>query len=231
MHEMPGYLQWIIDLVHTLGLPGIFFATFLESTFVPLPSELTMIPAGSLIYEGKMSVVGVMACSIAGTILGALVNYYIARLLGRPIIVRFQKYFFLNDTKMYKIESFFNHHGEVSTLTGRLVPGLRHLISFPAGLARMDVKTFAFFTGIGGGLWMAALTAVGYFIGGKERLVRAYMPKVIAGGVVLAILIVLGYIMYIRRVSDSDSSGDKLKQTLKDLQPQHPHHPFTAPPE
>jgi membrane protein DedA with SNARE-associated domain len=226
MEQMPGYVQWIVDVVHTLGLPGIFFATFLESTFVPIPSEFTMIPAGYLVYQGKMSLLAVMFFSISGTILGSLVNYYIARLLGRPIIVRFQKYFFLNDTKMYKIESFFAHHGEVSTFSGRLVPGLRHLISFPAGLARMDVKIFSFYTGLGGGLWMGALTAVGYFIGGKEHLVRRYMPKVIAGGIVLAIIIIVGYVMYVRRAAASDGS-DKLKETLRELTPHPKHH---APP-
>jgi membrane protein DedA with SNARE-associated domain len=225
MEELPGYLQWIVDLVRTLGMPGIFFATFLESTFVPIPSELTMIPAGYLVYEGKMNLAAVIAFSILGTILGSLVNYYIARLLGRPLIMKFQKYFFLNDTRMYKMETFFNHHGEVSTLTGRLVPGLRHLISFPAGLARMDVKIFSLYTGIGGGLWMAALTAVGYFIGGKEHLVRAYMPKVIAAGIALAICIVACYVWYLKRITVDDGS-DKLKETLHELEPHPRHHLF-----
>jgi membrane protein DedA with SNARE-associated domain len=228
LEQMPEFIQWIVHMVHHLGLPGIFFATFLESTFVPIPSEFTMIPAGYLVYQGKMNLIAVMALSIVGTITGSLVNYYIARLLGRPIIVRFQKYFFMNDTKMYKIESFFNHHGEVSTLTGRLIPGLRHLISFPAGLARMDVRIFSFYTGIGGGIWMGALTAVGYFIGGKEHLVREWMPKVIAGGIILAILIIIGYVMYMRRISKADNAN-ALKETLKELEPHHKHHLFKPP--
>lgn len=204
---MPDYLQWIIDLVHQLGYPGLFFATFLESTFVPLPSEVTMIPAGYLIYQGKMSVLMVMLCSILGTITGGLVNYYIALYLGRPVLLRFQKYFFLNEAKIAKIERFFERHGEISTLSGRLIPGLRHLISFPAGLARMNVKTFCLFTGIGGGLWMAILTAVGFYIGGKEELVRVYMPKVIMGGIALAVLAIAAYIMYVKYTAQKDETN------------------------
>lgn len=207
---MPEYLQWIVDLVHHFGYPGIFFATFLESTFVPLPSEVTMLPAGYLIYQGKMSTGMVMFCSITGTIAGSLVNYYIALYLGRPVLLRFQKYFFLNDAKVAKIEKFFAKHGEISTLSGRLIPGLRHLISFPAGLARMNVKTFCLFTGIGGGIWMAILTAVGYYIGGKEELVRAYMPKVVMAGIAIAVLAIGCYVLYIRKISahKDDSHGN-----------------------
>lgn len=201
---MPDYIQWIVDLVHQLGYPGIFFATFLESTFVPLPSEVTMIPAGYLVYQGKMNLFLVMFNSIAGTICGGLVNYGIALYLGRPVLLKFQKYFFLNDAKVAKIEGFFAKHGEISTLSGRLIPGLRHLISFPAGLARMNVKTFCIFTGIGGGVWMAILTAVGYYIGGKEELVKQYMPKVIIGGIALALFAIMCYILYIKKVAAKD---------------------------
>lgn len=202
MHELPSYLQWIIELVHRMGYPGIFFATFLESTFVPIPSEFTMMPAGYLIHEGKMRVLPVMVLSISGTVCGALVNYYVARYLGRPVIMRFKRYFFLNDTKIYKIETFFAKHGEVSTLTGRLVPGLRHLISFPAGLARMDVSTFCLFTAVGGGLWMGALTALGYILGGHPTAEQSY--EIVVGGVVIAIILALTYIIYVRRTAQKD---------------------------
>lgn len=204
MEQLPDSLKWIVDLVHTLGYPGIFFACFLESTFLPIPSEVTMIPAGYLVYQGEWSLVMVLLCSITGTIAGALANYYIALKLGRPVLLRYKKYFFLNEAKIGKIERFFAKHGEISTLSGRLVPGLRHLISFPAGLARMDLKKFCIFTGIGGGIWMVTLTAVGYYIGGKEELVREYTPKVVMGGIALAVLAVIAYILYMKNVSAQD---------------------------
>jgi membrane protein DedA with SNARE-associated domain len=204
-------------------LPGIFFAAFLESTFVPLPAEFTMIPAGFLIYQGKMNLAAVLGLSVAGTVVGSLVNYYLARFLGRPLIVRFQKYLFLNDTKIYKIEAFFAHHGEISTLIGRLVPGMRHLIAFPAGLARMDVRTFAFYTAAGGTVWMGFLTWVGYFLGGKDW--RKYATHIVGGGIVLAIILVVGYVIYIRLTAIRDDSGDKLKETLRELAPHGKHPP------
>ena len=206
---MPDYLQWIIDLVHHFGYPGIFVATFLESTFVPIPSEVTMIPAGYLIYQGEMNVWMVLLCSISGTIGGALANYYIALKLGRPVLLKYKKYFFLNDAKIEKIERFFAKHGEISTLSGRLIPGLRHLISIPAGIARMDIKKFCIFTGIGGGIWMVTLTAVGYYIGGKEELVREYTPKVVMGGIALAILAIVAYVLYMKKVAAEDKKDGK----------------------
>lgn len=207
MEQMPDYLQWIIDLVHKFGYPGIFVATFLESTFLPIPSEVTMIPAGYLVYQGEMNVWMVLLCSITGTIGGAIANYYIALRLGRPVLLKYKKYFFLNESKILKIEGFFAKHGEISTLSGRLVPGLRHLISIPAGIARMDIKKFCIFTGIGGGIWMATLTAVGYYIGGKEELVREYTPKVVMGGIALAALAVIGYVIYMKKNSVKDKTN------------------------
>ena len=208
MEQLPDYLKWIVDLVEYLGYPGIFVATFLESTFVPIPSEVTMIPAGYLVYRGEMNFIMVMICSIAGTISGAMFNYYLALYLGRPIIIKYQKYFFLNDAKIAKIDGFFAKHGEISTLSGRLVPGLRHLISIPAGLARMNLKRFCLFTGIGGGVWMATLAAVGYHIGGKEELVAKYTPKVVMGGIALAVLAVVAYIVYMKKAAKDNSNGN-----------------------
>lgn len=207
MEQLPDYLQWIIDLVHVLGYPGIFVACFLESTFLPIPSEVTMIPAGYLVYKGEMNAWIVLICSIAGTIGGAIANYFIALKLGRPVLLKYKKYFFLNDAKIEKIETFFAKHGEISTLSGRLVPGLRHLISIPAGIARMDLKKFSLFTGIGGGIWMATLMAVGYHIGGKEELVREYTPKVVMGGIALAVLAVIGYVIYMKKASAKDKTN------------------------
>lgn len=198
---MPEYLQWVITVVHKLGYPGIFLATFLESTFLPVPSEITMIPAGYLIYKGEWHWLPVLALSILGTVAGSLFNYYLALRLGRPFLMRYKKYFFLNDTKIYKIETFFAKHGEISTLSGRLVPGLRHLISVPAGLARMDVRRFCLFTAIGGGIWMVTLMAVGYFIGGKEELVREYTPKVVSAGIAMAVIAVTIYIVYVKHIA------------------------------
>jgi len=222
MEHIHHLVEWLVEFVHRMGMPGIFVAAFLESTFVPIPGEVTMIPAGYLVYQGKMNFWAVLALSVAGTVAGSLVNYYIARFLGRPIIVRFQKYLFLNDTKIYKIEAFFAHHGEISTLIGRLVPAMRHLIAFPAGLARMDVRTFSFYTFLGGTIWMSFLIWVGYFLGGRDW--RKYLPEIIGGGVLLALLFLGAYLWYVRRYGQKNGTSDALKETLKELEPHHKHH-------
>lgn len=187
-------IQWLVDFVHTLGYPGIFIMTFLESTFVPIPSEVTMIPAGYLVQQGHMSLFPVLIASILGTIGGAMANYFIAYYYGRRFLYAFGKYFFFGHDKMEKLDKFFASHGEISTFTGRLVPGLRHFISFPAGLAHMNLKKFCIYTGVGGALWMSTLLGVGYFIGGNKQLLRQYMPYVTAVAIGSVLLMIVVYI-------------------------------------
>lgn len=191
--------EWLVHFVHTLGYPGIFIMTFLESTFVPIPSEVTMIPAGYLVQQGEMSLFWVLFASITGTIGGALANYYIALHFGRRILLHYGKYFFFDQEKMYKLDRFFARHGEISTFTGRLIPGLRHFISFPAGLAHMDIKKFCIYTGAGGAIWMVTLTMVGYLIGGNKHMLRQYMPYITTACVVAVVLLITVYMWHHRR--------------------------------
>lgn len=187
--------EWLVEFVHGFGYFGIFIMTFLESTFVPIPSEVTMIPAGYLVHQGQMSLFMVLFASITGTIGGALVNYYIAYHYGRRFLYAYGKYLFFGHDKMEKLDKFFASHGEISTFTGRLIPGLRHFISFPAGLAHMDLKKFSLYTAVGGGIWMVTLTVVGYVIGGNKEMIHHYMPYVtgvVVTGVVLMIAIYIG---------------------------------------
>ncbi len=173
---------------------------FLESTFVPIPSEVTMVPAGYLVHQDKMNVWLVLISSITGAIGGSLANYYIAYHYGRRFLYAYGKYLFFNHDKMEKLDKFFAAHGEVSTLTGRLVPGLRHVISFPAGLAHMDIKKFCIYTGVGGGLWMITLVLVGYLIGGNKELVRHTMPYVVGAAIVGVVVMILLYVRHQRKI-------------------------------
>jgi membrane protein DedA with SNARE-associated domain len=202
-HEVTGGLQhvleWLVDFVHMLGYPGIFIMTFLESTFVPIPSEVTMIPAGYLVHQGEMNLFLVLFFSITGTICGALFNYYIALHYGRRFMYAYGKYFFFGHDKMQKLDRFFAKHGEISTFTGRLVPGLRHFISFPAGLAHMNLKKFCIYTGVGGAIWMATLVGVGYFIGGNKALIRKYMPYVTTVAICTVVLLIIVYVWHHRK--------------------------------
>ena len=146
-------IDWIVSTVGSLGYPGIFILMMLESSFVPFPSEVIMIPAGYLASKGEMQIVIVILCGIFGSLVGALINYYLAVWLGRPFLLNYGKYVMFKEEHLYKMETFFQRHGHISTFTGRLIPMVRQYISFPAGLARMNIPMFCFYTTLGAGIW------------------------------------------------------------------------------
>lgn len=192
---------WIVALVEHLGILGIFIMTFLESTFMPIPSEVTMIPAGYLVQQGKMELVPVLVASITGTLGGACFNYWLARYLGRSLFMRYGKYFFMTPEKLAKLEAFVAKHGAVSTFIGRLIPGVRHYISFPAGLARMNVRIFCIYTALGGAIWMCVLVATGYYIGENKELMAKFLPLMKVGIFVFIALVMAGYIWRNKRAA------------------------------
>jgi membrane protein DedA with SNARE-associated domain len=191
--------EWLVDFVHQFGYLGIFIMAFLESTFVPLPSEVTMIPAGYLVQQGHMNFLIVVLVSTFGALGGALANYYVAFHFGRRFLYAYGKYFFFSHKKMDSLDQFFKSHGDISTFTGRLIPGLRHFIAFPAGLAHMNLKKFCIYTGVGSGIWMTTLITIGYLIGGNKHLVREYTPYITAAVVIAVLVVVVLYVWRHRR--------------------------------
>ncbi len=189
MYEL--FLQ-LVDLVKTFGYLGVFIMTFVESTFIPIPSEVTLIPAGFLVSQQHMNFFVVLLASVAGTIGGSLFNYWVASHFGRIILLRFGKYFFINEKKLKSIEFFFERHGAISTFSGRLLPGIKHFISFPAGLGRMNIRLFIIYTTAGGLIWNSTLLTLGYLIGENETLIKKYIKHVN-----LTIIIVLSIIALI----------------------------------
>lgn len=189
----------IVSYVGQFGYAGIFIMMFIESTFFPFPSEIVMIPAGYLAYKGEMNLYIAIFAGIAGSVGGALLNYYIALHFGRKFILRFGKYFFIKEATMEKMESFFQKHGELSTFNGRLVPGVRQLISLPAGLARMNIVKFSFYTALGAGIWIVVLVALGYFLGSNEALVSEYLQTATIIALLSVALITLFYIVRHKR--------------------------------
>lgn len=191
------FVGWLVALVEHLGVLGIFIMTFLESTFMPIPSEMTMIPAGYLVHQGKMPLIPVFIASVVGTVAGAYFNYWIAKHFGRGLFLRYGKYFFMTPEKLAKLETFFARHGAVSTFTGRLIPGIRHYISFPAGLARMDTKQFLVYTALGGALWMTVLLTIGYHIGANKEMMVKYMPMIKLG--IFTFVFIVGAVYILRQ--------------------------------
>lgn len=197
---MEEIILWIVAWVKSMGYVGIFVMTMIESTFVPVPAEITMIPAGYLVQQGEMNGTILLLCATSGTITGALINYAIAYHLGRRLIMRYGKYFFVPEHKLIKMEHYFDKHGAISTFVGRLLPGIRHYISFPAGLARMKLKLFVLYTTLGGAIWLLILFTCGYYIGENEALIKQYIIYV---KIALLIGMVIGGAWYYRRLHRS----------------------------
>ena len=189
---------WVVDVVRAWGYPGVFILMFLESTFIPVPSELVMPPAGYLVSQGEMNFLVVITLGTVGNILGAMFNYYLALWLGRPFILKYGKYFLCKQETFFKVEKFFLTHGEIGTFTGRLILGVRHFISFPAGRARMKMSHFVLYTGAGACIWDAILTVIGWVAGNNQALIMKYYHQVSIALVVFCV-VMIGIYVYIHR--------------------------------
>ncbi|MBU0720882.1 DedA family protein [bacterium] len=191
--------QAIVDLIFDWGYIGIFLLMTIESSFIPFPSEIVLVPAGYLASQGQMSMGMIMFSGLSGSLLGAFINYYLALLLGRKILKKYGKYFFIKESSLDKMDNYFEKHGHISTFIGRLLPGIRQLISIPAGIAKMNLAVFATFTALGAGIWAFILVLLGYFIGENQELIDAYLKQILM--VVLVCLVVLGawYAYYQKR--------------------------------
>src|SRR4030042_910246 len=166
------HIEWAAANACTWGFILIFLFMTIESSFIPFPSEVIMIPAGFLAYRGELTfgdphidALIAILCGMTGSMAGAFINYYIALLLGRPFIYRYGKYFFINPQLFSRAEEVFLEYGEITTFVCRLLPGIRQLISLPAGLARMPLIKFVLFTALGAGIWSVILTWIGYYLG------------------------------------------------------------------
>ena len=189
----------IVGYIGDMGYWGIFLLMFLESTFFPFPSEIIMIPAGYLAYKGEMNVYIVVLVGILGSVAGALFNYYLAMHFGRKFILKYGKYFFIKEETLDKLEAFFLKHGELSTFNGRLIPGIRQLISLPAGLARMNIAKFSLYSGLGAGIWVIVLVALGYLLGSNEELISEYLKSATLIALISVVFITLFYIVRHKR--------------------------------
>ena len=162
-------MNWITTLLGNLNYFTIFILMLLESTVVPVPSELVVSPAAYHAAGGNLNVWLVILFATIGADVGASINYVAGYYLGRPIIYKFANsrighLCLLNQQKVEKSEKYFYDHGVVATLTGRLIPGIRHLISIPAGLSKMPYWKFLLYTTIGAGVWHSILASLGWYM-------------------------------------------------------------------
>lgn len=182
--------QYLVNTVQGFGYGGITLLMAVESSFIPFPSEVVMIPAGYLASKGEMNLLLVILSGLTGSMIGAYVNYFGALWIGRRFLDKYGRYFFISPATLEKMDLFFLRHGAISTFTGRLIPGVRQLISIPAGLGRMNLPLFSLYTALGAGIWGAILALIGYFIGDNEALIGKYLKEItmIAAGVVAVII-------------------------------------------
>lgn len=162
-------MDWLSALLDNLNYGTVFFLMLLESTVVPVPSELVVSPAAYHAAAGNLDITLVIIFATIGADCGATINYVAGYYLGRPIIYRFAnskwgKMCLLNQEKVEQSERYFDNHGMAATITGRLLPGIRHLISIPAGLAKMNYWKFLLYTTIGAGIWNCILAALGWYL-------------------------------------------------------------------
>ena len=197
-------VQWLLQSLLHLGYPGITALMALESSVVPIPAEFVMPPAGYWAAKGEMHFLPALGCGVLGSVLGALVSYALAHWLGRGLVRRFGKYVLVSERSLERSERYFAEHGEISVLLARLIPVLRHLISIPAGLARMSLPRFLVYTAIGASIWCAILTEIGYVLGQSEGVlqnedVRRYVGRILAVVFPLMVLVVVLYVVRHRR--------------------------------
>lgn len=196
MHEM---IDWLVTTIGAMGYPGIFLLMAMESSVFPVPSELVMPPAGYLAQQGEMNIGVAILCGTLGSLVGAYANYFAARHLGRPLLLKYGRYVWITEEKFTRVENFFLRHGEISTFLGRLLPVIRHLISLPAGLAGMGHVRFSLYTILGAGIWVTILTYIGYYIGEKRDLIMRYSHQAVILVVICSIVILAVYIWVQRR--------------------------------
>jgi membrane protein DedA with SNARE-associated domain len=178
-------IQQVIDwYMQNIGYLTIFLLMLIESTVLPMPSELVIPPAAYLAAGGELNIVLVILAGTTGALCGALINYVLGYTLGRKVIyaladTTWAHIIFITREKIEKAESFFIKNGKTSTLIGRLIPGIRHLISIPAGMAKMPLGAFMLWTFIGAGIWNIVLALLGYFFYSQQELLEKYYKELI----------------------------------------------------
>jgi membrane protein DedA with SNARE-associated domain len=189
-------LNYLLNFAQEIGYWGVVFLMALESSFIPFPSEVVVPPAAYLAAQGSLNIWLVILAGVAGSLIGAFINYFLAYYLGRPLIYRLAqtkvaRFLLIRPAQIERAEMFFSRYDSGSTFFGRLVPVVRQLISLPAGFVKMPLWRFSFYTFLGSSLWTLILAALGYFFGANEATWKRYYLEISWALVVFGVVIAL----------------------------------------
>ena len=196
---MAGIIETVtnfaIYLIENLGYWGVFIGMTIESACIPLPSEVIMPLAGFVVYEGKMSLIGITVVGVLGNLVGSLIAYFVGLKGGRPFLEKYGKYVLISHNKLEMAHNWFEKYGHEAVLISRMLPIIRTFISFPAGIAEMDLKKFIIYTLLGSIPWVLALGYIGVLLGPNWNIIEKYFRymDIIVG---IGLVIFIAYIIY-----------------------------------
>jgi membrane protein DedA with SNARE-associated domain len=198
---LEAFSDWVQGLVRAGGYPVVFALIMLESTLVPIPSELVMPFAGFMAWKGEFSLPVILVINSVGAVVGSGICYGIGVVGGKPFLVKYGKYFLVRQHEIERTEAFFARHGKKTILIGRFLPVIRHIISVPAGIARMPLPGFFLQTFLGSTLWGGALILLGYYVGANWAALTSTLKRVdhVIGAILVLALVALGIRFVVRR--------------------------------
>jgi membrane protein DedA with SNARE-associated domain len=198
---MEQFAHWVQSIVRDIGYPGVFLLITLESTLVPIPSELVMPFAGFMASQGEFSLPVILVINSAGALLGSGLCYWIGVVGGKPFLVNYGKYFLVRQHDLVRTEAFFAKHGKKTILIARFLPVIRHVISVPAGIARMPLPAFFLQTFLGATIWGGTLILLGYYVGANWETFATTLKRVdlLIGVILVLALVALGIRFVVRR--------------------------------
>ena len=199
----------IIDIISRIGYGGIMGLMALESACIPIPSEVIMPFSGYLAYKGVYNLILVGLVGALGCLIGSLAAYYAGLYLGRPLIIKYGKYLLLKETQIKKAEDWFAKYGDATAFFSRLLPIVRTFISFPAGIGRMNVKKFAFYSFVGSIPWTFALAYIGYILGDSWRVIFNYGHILDAIVIISFVILIVWYILKRRKNNKEEEINKK----------------------
>lgn len=187
--------QTAIHLIESTGYWGIFLAMTLESACIPIPSEIIMPFAGYVVWEGKLTLWGITLIGAVGNLFGSLIAYYVGLKGGRPLLEKYGKYILIDKSKLNLADEWFAKYGQEAVLISRVLPGVRTIISLPAGITHMDLKKFSAYTFFGSLPWCFTLGYVGVLMGPQWENIKDYMHilDIIVG---IVVVVFLAYLIY-----------------------------------